>query len=79
MLLIPMNTFAVDNPCLIRMNLQAAFPEPLREPFFDVLRLVKTTAMDESIIRIAAKRQPRKLRCHPTIEGVMQEEVREKR
>jgi hypothetical protein len=58
----------VENPCLDGMKLQAAFFQPLREPFSNVLRLFQTATVNQSIIRVSAKGQTRKLNRHPTIE-----------
>lgn len=39
------------------MNFEAAFLQPLREPFFHILRLLQTAAVNQSVIAIPAEGQ----------------------
>ena len=74
-----MNVLAIDDPRLIGMKFQATFLEPLRESFFHILRLLETAAVDQSVIGVPAEGQSRILLRHPSIEGVVQVEIRQQR
>src|SRR5262245_10142026 len=70
---------AVDNPRLVRMQLQPALPQASGESLLHLLGLPLRAAMHDPIIRIARKRARRQLPSQPAIQGIVQEELQQQR
>src|ERR687891_367642 len=68
---------AVDDPGLRRMKLQTALLEPITDRFEHLLRVPLAPAVDDCIVSIALKLDRRKSPPHPSIERVVQKQVRE--
>ncbi len=70
---------AVDNPRLVRVQLQPALPQAGRESLLHLLRLPLRAAMHYPVIGIACKRARRQLPSQPAIQGIVQEEIKQQR
>jgi hypothetical protein len=75
--LLSVDILAIDDLGLIRMQFQTAFFQSALKSSVQVFCLFETATMDQCIICISAERQLRKLRCHPPVKRIMQEQVRQ--
>jgi hypothetical protein len=70
-----MAILAVNDSGLVRMNFQSTLAEAFRDASHHVFRLMPASAMQQSIIGITTKWNPRQLTSYPCIKRVVQEQI----
>ena len=70
---------AVDNLCLLRMQLQPTLSKPLLQHALEPLRLCLAATVAENVIGEPLERKLPMARCHPSVERIVQEQIREQR
>lgn len=68
---------AVNNPGFLWMQFKPALPEPLTQAVQQELSLPLSAAVKQSIISIPTSFYGRKVPTDPSVEGVMQKEIRQ--
>ena len=76
-LFVPVPVFAVDHVGLIGMKLQTTRLEPLRNLLLHRARMALRATMDQPVIGKPTNRERRIVSRHPTVEGIVQEQVRQ--
>src|SRR3954470_23703810 len=71
--------FAVDDPGLLRVQLQMALRKPLLQRLMQLERLCLAPTMADGVIGVAFKRDVRELPVHPAIERIVKKKIRQHR
>jgi hypothetical protein len=69
--------FAVNDPGLLRVQLQTALRKPLLQRLMQLKRLCLAPTMADGVIGIAFKRDVRELPVHPAIKRIVKKKIRQ--
>jgi hypothetical protein len=69
--------FAVNDPGLLRVQLQKALRKPLFQRLMQLKRLCLAATMADGVIGIAFERDVRELPVHPAVERVVKKKIRQ--
>ena len=75
MILLAIDILAVHDPCLVRMQFEAAFSEAFVNSPQHELRLRLTLAVDDRIIGVAAEPHARQSAIDPDAKSIVQEQI----